>query len=387
MKAKLKDVVCIITDKKSSSLIDVNNYVSTENILPNREGIRFPAKSLPRISKILSYQKNDVLVSNIRPYFKKIWFSDRDGVRSNDVLAFRTKNSKILLQKYLYLLLQSDTFFDYVNLTAKGTKMPRGDKKAILNFTFELPSINTQKKLTNYFFVIESLIKLNNLINDNLTNQIKYMSNNYFQFFKNHSCKNWTYVKLEDIAKISSGYSYQGSELLPSNTAMATIKNFNRTGGFNTNGFKEIKPKKNVKLEKYVNLFDVLVAHTDITQNGDIIGNAEVVLDTVKYKKIIYSMDLVKVTPKNHLISPFLLALLLQGNELKKYCLRYVNGTTVLHLNKKAIKKFEIPIPNNISDINNIEKYARYTYKNMSINLKENRILKSLKTEILNKYF
>lgn len=387
MKAKLKDVVCIITDKKSSSLIDVNNYVSTENILPNREGIRFPAKSLPRISKILSYQKNDVLVSNIRPYFKKIWFSDRDGVRSNDVLAFRTKNSKILLQKYLYLLLQSDTFFDYVNLTAKGTKMPRGDKKAILNFTFELPSINTQKKLTNYFFVIESLIKLNNLINDNLTNQIKYMSNNYFQFFKNHSCKNWTYVKLEDIAKISSGYSYQGSELLPSNTAMATIKNFNRTGGFNTNGFKEIKPKKNVKLEKYVNLFDVLVAHTDITQNGDIIGNAEVVLDTVKYKKIIYSMDLVKVTPKNHLISPFLLALLLQGNELKKYCLRYVNGTTVLHLNKKAIKKFEIPIPNNISDINNIEKYARYAYKQMSINFKENRILKSLKTEILNKYF
>ena len=174
MKAKLKDVVCIITDKKSSSLIDVNNYVSTENILPNREGIRFPAKSLPRISKILSYQKNDVLVSNIRPYFKKIWFSDRDGVRSNDVLAFRTKNRKILLQKYLYLLLQSDTFFDYVNLTAKGTKMPRGDKKAILNFTFELPSINTQKKLTNYFFVIESLIKLNNLINDNLTFQ-KYL--------------------------------------------------------------------------------------------------------------------------------------------------------------------------------------------------------------------
>lgn len=88
MKAKLNDVVCIITDKKSSSPMDVNNYVSTENILPNREGIKFPAKSLPRISKILSYQKNDVLVSNIRPYFKKIWFSDRDGVRSNDVLAF-----------------------------------------------------------------------------------------------------------------------------------------------------------------------------------------------------------------------------------------------------------------------------------------------------------
>ena len=213
MKAKLKDVVCIITDKKSSSLIDVNNYVSTENILPNREGIRFPAKSLPRISKILSYQKNDVLVSNIRPYFKKIWFSDRDGVRSNDVLAFRTKNSNILLQKYLYLLLQSDKFFDYVTLTAKGTKMPRGDKKAILNFTFELPSISTQKKLTNYFFVIESLIKLNNLINDNLMFQNILLSNSFFRFLSILFSFSFLLISLNiDSAELSKylAFSFEG---------------------------------------------------------------------------------------------------------------------------------------------------------------------------------
>ena len=178
----LKDLVYITTEKKSSSLVNVNNYVSTENILPNRGGIRFPAKSLPRISKIFSYQKNDILISNIRPYFKKIWFSDRDGVRSNDVLAFRTKNSKILLQKYLYLVLQNDKFFDYVTLTSKGTKMPRGDKNAILNFTFEIPSISIQKKLINYFFVIESKIKLNNLINDNLLELAKALFHEKFSY-------------------------------------------------------------------------------------------------------------------------------------------------------------------------------------------------------------
>jgi len=169
------------TEKKSSSLVNVNNYVSTENILPNRGGIRFPAKSLPRISKIFSYKKNDILISNIRPYFKKIWFSDRDGACSNDVLAFRTKNNKVLLQKYLYLVLQSDKFFDYVTLTSKGTKMPRGDKNAIFNFTFEIPSISTQKKLVSYFSVIEGKIKLNNLINDNLLELSKAMFH-VFQF-------------------------------------------------------------------------------------------------------------------------------------------------------------------------------------------------------------
>lgn len=175
-------MVYITTEKKSNSLVNVNNYVSTENILPNRGGIRFPAKSLPQISKIFSYQKNDILISNIRPYFKKIWFSDRDGVRSNDVLAFRTKNSKILLQKYLYLVLQNDKFFDYVTLTSKGTKMPRGDKNAILNFTFEIPSISIQKKLINYFFVIESKIKLNNLINDNLLELAKALFHEKFSY-------------------------------------------------------------------------------------------------------------------------------------------------------------------------------------------------------------
>ena len=178
----MKDLVYITTEKKSNSLVNVNNYVSTENILPNRGGIRFPAKSLPQISKIFSYQKNDILISNIRPYFKKIWFSDRDGVRSNDVLAFRTKNSKILLQKYLYLVLQNDKFFDYVTLTSKGTKMPRGDKNAILNFTFEIPSISIQKKLINYFFVIESKIKLNNLINDNLLELAKALFHEKFSY-------------------------------------------------------------------------------------------------------------------------------------------------------------------------------------------------------------
>ena len=209
----MKDLVYITTEKKSSSLVNVNNYVSTENILPNRGGIRFPAKSLPQISKIFSYQKNDILVSNIRPYFKKIWFSDRDGVRSNDVLAFRTKNSKILLQKYLYLVLQNDKFFDYVTLTSKGTKMPRGDKNAILNFTFEIPSISIQKKLINYFFVIESKIKLNNLINDNLMELKTTIFNKMFSI----NLTNCLNGKIKDIAEVRTGkrpkikYSKKGS--------------------------------------------------------------------------------------------------------------------------------------------------------------------------------
>lgn len=340
------------------------------------------------------FRNGDILLARITPClengktsFVNLLKQGEVAVGSTEFYVLRAIEGK-MDPNYLYYLSISQNFRKNLIKSMTGTSgRQRVTKEALLNYETDIPDIDNQKDIGLKLRLIDDIISINNKINDNLTSQIKSISNNYFHLFKHYLYKNWAYVKLEDIAEINSGYSYQGQELLPSNIAMATIKNFNRTGGFNVNGYKEIKPRKNLKTEKYANLFDVLIAHTDITQNGDIIGNAEIILDTCNYKNVIYSMDLVKVTPKNQLISPFLLALLLQSNEIKKYCLGYVNGTTVLHLNKKAIKNFRIPLPNNISDINNIEKYARYAYKQMSINFKENRILKSLKTEILNKYF
>lgn len=227
-------------------------------------------------------------------------------------------------------------------------------------------------------------------VNANLANQIKTVSNNFFAYFETSNGKlpnDWHYTKLTNIANIDTGYSYKGSELKPSNIAMATIKNFNRKGGFNIEGFKEIQPSKNVKREKYAKKFDILVAHTDLTQNADIIGNAEPVLDTSDYNDIIYSMDLVKVTPKDNIISPFLLSLILQGEALKAHCLGYVNGTTVLHLSKKALKEFTVPLPNNLSTLDDIDEFSQKAYLTMANNLTENRYLQLLKGKLLDKYF
>ena len=81
--------------------------------------------------------KNDVLVSNIRPYFKKIWYATFDGGCSNDVLVFRAKDG--VSSRFLHYVLADDTFFDYSMATSKGTKMPRGDKKAIMEY--EVPEL------------------------------------------------------------------------------------------------------------------------------------------------------------------------------------------------------------------------------------------------------
>lgn len=120
------------------------NYISTENMLANRGGIT-TASSLPSEKTVPAFKKNDVLISNIRPYFKKIWVASCNGGHSPDVLCFRAANNNI--QKYLHQLISQDTFFDFMMQTSKGAKMPRGDKSAIMKWNVVFPDM----KLASHF--------------------------------------------------------------------------------------------------------------------------------------------------------------------------------------------------------------------------------------------
>lgn len=161
----LSDICDYYKNTVDNELAELNSYVSTENMLPNKAGVVI-ANSLPKSGTVNTYDKGDVLVSNIRPYFKKIFLAERSGTCSNDVLVFRPKET--VSSEYLYCVLQQDSFFSYATQTAKGTKMPRGDKKAILNFPIRIKTPQQQSKITNLVMPLEAKIRLNKWINDNL---------------------------------------------------------------------------------------------------------------------------------------------------------------------------------------------------------------------------
>ena len=120
-----------VSDKAIFSHIGSPVYISTENILPDKQGISSFGITSPS-ERVTYFQTEDVLVSNIRPYFKKMWFATTAGGCNADVLCFRA-----LDKKYSYLLksiIYQDSFFDYVMSGAKGTKMPRGDKTHIMQY-------------------------------------------------------------------------------------------------------------------------------------------------------------------------------------------------------------------------------------------------------------
>ena len=131
MKYNLSDICDYAKGKIDVAVLDKDTYISTENMMPNKGGIT-RASSLPTVAQTQCFSAGDVLVSNIRPYFKKIWFAQYEGGCSNDVLVFRAKDG--VSKRFLYYVLADDTFFDYSMATSKGTKMPRGDKKAIMKY-------------------------------------------------------------------------------------------------------------------------------------------------------------------------------------------------------------------------------------------------------------
>ncbi|NEG90639.1 restriction endonuclease subunit S, partial [Bifidobacterium aerophilum] len=118
---------------------DLNTYVSTESLIPDKGG-RQQASGLPRSGKVTVYKSGDILISNIRPYFKKIWFADCSGTCSNDVLVFRAKDRN--LAPYIFFILYSDAFFRYMVAGSKGTKMPRGDRSQIMSYN--VPGISNE---------------------------------------------------------------------------------------------------------------------------------------------------------------------------------------------------------------------------------------------------
>ena len=203
---KLKDICDYGKDRIEVSSLDNSNYISTENMLPNRAGVT-TATTLPTGELTPSFEIDDTLVSNIRPYFKKIWKATFSGGCSADVLVFKAKGN--ISKDYLYYVLADEEFFKYSMATSKGTKMPRGDKTSIMNYPVKLPPLSTQQKIAAILSSLDDKIELNNKININLEQQAQALFKNWFVDFEPFGGKmpeGWKVGKLSEYCNFQEGY-------------------------------------------------------------------------------------------------------------------------------------------------------------------------------------
>lgn len=215
---ELKDICQYISEKVATTTLTKEIYISTENMLPDKGGI-VTASGVP-FGNSTAFSVGDVLVSNIRPYFKKIWQANRNGGCSADVLCFRANSN--VDNSYFYYLLSQQEFFDYVMSGAKGCKMPRGDKRQIMQWKIELPPLDEQRHIASVLLSLDDKIELNRRINGNLEQQAQALFKAWFVDFEPFKDgkfvdselgmipEGWEVGNLSDIANITMGQSPDG---------------------------------------------------------------------------------------------------------------------------------------------------------------------------------
>ena len=150
----LNTIAPFATKSIKYSDIESETYITTDNMLQNKLGV-LPFEGVANISSITEYKAEDILISNIRPYLKKIWFADKEGGCSKDVLVLRSADASKYLPKYIFYMLRRDVFFDYVMEGKKGVKMPRGNKEDIKKYKIPIPLFEEQKRIIAQIEAIE----------------------------------------------------------------------------------------------------------------------------------------------------------------------------------------------------------------------------------------
>ena len=368
---RLGDIVYFNPTEK---LIKGSNYkkVSMDCLMPKTRKIENYEISV--FNGGSKFRNGDTLMARITPCLENGKTAQVSILDENEI-AFGSTEFIVLREKenisdnnFVYYLFNTDYIRNIAIKSMTGTSgRQRVQEDVLKNLVIKLPPLEEQKKIASVLSSLDDKIELNNRMNKILEEMAQTIFKEWFVNFNfpNEDGKpykdsggkmieselgaipdSWEITNLEEICNIYSGYSYSSKDLSSSSDAMVTIKNFERNGGFKLDGFKEIIISDKVKENHYANLYDVIVAHTDITQKADIIGNPILLLSKGKYNNLIISMDLVKVTLKNNDISNTVLYNILSNINFKNHCLSYSSGTTVLHLSKKALPSYKLAYPN-----------------------------------------
>ena len=171
---RLGDIAEYSCDRIDAKTLTENTYVGVDNLLPERQGKTISAY-VPADGRCIKFDVGNVLIGNIRPYLKKIWFADCSGGTNGDVLVIKA-DTDYIVPKFLYYVLASDKFFQFDMQHSKGAKMPRGNKSEVLKYTFALPTKERQREIVE---ILDRFDKLCNDLSEGLPAEIEARQKQY----------------------------------------------------------------------------------------------------------------------------------------------------------------------------------------------------------------
>lgn len=357
-----------IIDKHNKNEISTPLYISEDRY--NDIACRF---GVPKAGDILLTSVGSLGIPYMVNEQDKFYFKD------GNLTWFKNIDSEKISNKYLLLWLQSYIGKSKLDEITIGSTQPALTINGLKTLTILLPSLNEQEIIASILGSLDDKIDL--LYRQNAT--LEKMAETLFrQWFIEEAKEDWEGICLSEWVEVINGISYKSSDLNPSKVAMVTLKSFDRNGGFRMDGFKEFTGL--YKTKHLISEGDIVVAHTDLTQNLEVIGSPAIVIQDPKYDTLVFSMDTVCVISKQPHIKNTFLYLLLKTREFKEHALGYANGSTVIHLSKDAIPEFEFKSPP-VDKINTFSRIIQPVFDKVIANHHQIRSLTSMRDTLLPK--
>ncbi|TPH77191.1 restriction endonuclease subunit S [Helicobacter pylori] len=352
MSKTLQDYATLINDTIQSN--EINHYITTDNMCQNLGGIdTFKNINIPQ-GKVRSFQKDDVLLSNIRLYFRKVYRAKQKGGCSSDVLVFRAKH---IDSATLFAILSSQIFTDYACSGSQGSKMPRGNKTHMMDF--KIPTINFT--IAKIFNSIQNKIENNHKINELLHKILELLYEQYFVRFDFLDKNNKPYQTSGGKMK----FSKELNRLIPNDFEVKTL-------GELITWISGSQPPKSCHIyehkEGYIRFIqnrdyssNDYITYIPISKNNKICYQYDIMID--KYGEAgavrfglqgAYNVALSKISVLNQSMQEYIRSYL-NSKPIKKYLSNACMASTRSSLNENHIYSLMLPIP----PINLLQKYEK----------------------------
>lgn len=305
------------------------------------------AESIPNILSASKYEPQDILLSNIRPYFCKIWHADKEGSCSNDVLVLKVR--KGIDSSFLYYVLSDNNFFNYDTVTSKGTKMPRGSKKAIMKYLVPNYNLPIQRRIASILSAYDNLIENNNRRIRLLEQMAKNLYKEWFVRFRfpghekvemeNGLPKGWSIKKLGEFIRFERGVGYGSKDIENGENVLLSMNNIRPYGGFIRDYSRPFSGK--YKEFQKVKKGDLIMSITDMTQDRRIIGYTGIV-PPGKDNRIICT-HLIKLSSETS--HSYFLNGLFNYSNLSRIIAERATGANVLGLTADILKNVKSLLP------------------------------------------
>jgi type I restriction enzyme, S subunit len=255
----------------------------------------------------------------------------------------RPDRSRVLPSFLLYAYLAPEFQEILRQHTVQGSTVDRILLTELPDFPIRVPSLDEQARIAGLLGSIDAKIETN----ERVAEAAEQLAGTLYRLICGDGAESegWPVMELGDFVEVTKGVSYSSSEIAPSSTALLTLKSFRRGGGYRTGGLKPYTGTK-FKEAQVVTAGDVVVAHTDLTQDAAVIGAAARVPASAEgYNHLVVSLDVAVVRPREAWLTPEALFGALRWTDFQSHALGYANGTTVLHLDRLAIPNYPYVVP------------------------------------------